>query len=167
MPVWVTTTDSEMGLFTTKCTNSACNVPFKYDAEVSTTEDIVMQKYLSDTTDIFNGQKLGFTKFTGKMLKDTVRIQYDETLSQETRTIFLAVEDSTSYISSSYSGYVGLAPYSADLTTKSFNFLYQLKQNGYIDYMSFSLYTREDQNGASSSTIKFGGYDEKGLADNS
>ena len=166
MPVWVSTTESEMGLFTTDCTNSECNVPYKYSMDVSNSEEIVMQEYGSDTTDIFNGQSLIYTKFTGKIVKDTVRIQYDEIYSQETRTIFLAIEDTTKFISSDYSGYVGLGPYSADSDNKSFNFLYQLKKNGYIDYMAFSLYTREDINGTKSSTIKFGGYDEKGLAAN-
>ena len=43
--------------------------------------------------------------------------------------------------------------------------MYQLKDQGLIDYLSFSIYTRNVA--GAHSTIKFGGYDEDGLAENS
>jgi hypothetical protein len=60
-----------------------------------------------------------------------------------------------------YSGYLGLSPYGADPKNKEYNFLYQLKNKGFIDHMTFSFYVtlKDSFNNHPESSIKFGSYD--------
>lgn len=60
-------------------------------------------------------------------------------------------------------GTLGLAPYTAALDQKDENFLLQLKQNGYIDQLVFSIYMKMSDK--TESHLKLGGYDEEGCAD--
>ena len=68
-----------------------------------------------------------------------------------------------------YSGYIGLAPYDADIKNKEYNFLYQLKKKKLIDHMTFAFYVtlRDSQNGSHESSVKFGSYDKIGLQEGS
>jgi len=56
---------------------------------------------------------------------------------------------------SQFDGYLGLAPYTADLKYKERNFLYQLRQAGVVDHNVFAIDVRQDGN----SSIKFGSWD--------
>lgn len=42
-------------------------------------------------------------------------------------------------------GYIGLAPYTFNIEHKEFNFLWQLKHNGYIDDIVFAIFTDLDK----------------------
>ena len=97
------------------------------------------------------------------MIDDDVQFHYNGEETIDFRTIFMGISDSSNPWYSIYDGFIGLAPYNMDMF-KEFSFLYQLKKNGQIDHLSFSIYTREAASGVS--VIKFGGYDEEGLAAN-
>jgi len=61
-----------------------------------------------------------------------------------------------------FDGYLGLQPYTANSGREDFNFMKQLKTNGLIDHITFSFYIKAAQ--GNSSIIKFGSYDEQGIA---
>lgn len=56
---------------------------------------------------------------------------------------------------------MGLAPYTANPALKERNFMWQLKNNGYIDQLVFSVYLQMKV--GNSTHIKFGGFDEEGI----
>ena len=61
-------------------------------------------------------------------------------------------------------GVLGLAPTSEHHDLQPFNFMDQLKLNGYIENKVFSIYT--SRNLGNSTHIRFGGYDLNGIAEN-
>mmetsp|Transcript_18776 Transcript_18776/g.28900 ORF Transcript_18776/g.28900 Transcript_18776/m.28900 type:complete len:125 (+) Transcript_18776:419-793(+) len=65
-------------------------------------------------------------------------------------------------VRSVHDGYLGLAPWRRD-ADKSTNFLYNLKQNGYIDHQTVAFYTSLER--GNSSIIKFGGWDPDAVAE--
>ena len=69
---------------------------------------------------------------------------------------------STRQFISSYSGFVGIAPWTQKPEDKENNFLYSLKQKGLIDHMTVSFFVEND-NVPNKSTIKFGSYDKIAL----
>ena len=78
---------------------------------------------------------------------------------------FMAVDDVTFADESiknvtfkDHQGYIGLAPYSADLDRIDSNFLWQMKDQGILDHMVTSFYFDGDN-----SLVKFGSYDPLGL----
>jgi hypothetical protein len=60
-----------------------------------------------------------------------------------------------------YSGYLGIAPWTADPDRKEQNFLWQLKDQKLINHMTMSFFVHLDDasHPDSPSTIKFGGWD--------
>jgi len=58
-------------------------------------------------------------------------------------------------------GFIGLAPYFANTLGPERNFMYQLKNNGHIDNMIFSVYLKMKE--GKTTHIKFGGYDAEGI----
>jgi len=62
---------------------------------------------------------------------------------------------------SDYSGYIGIAPWTANPDEKEKNFMWQLKQAGLIDHMTVSFFVHLDDAmyPNSPSTIKFGSWD--------
>jgi hypothetical protein len=61
-----------------------------------------------------------------------------------------------------WDGYLGIEPYTANLDRKEQNFMYQLKASGKISHITASFYIRAAA--GNSSIIKFGSYDEQGIA---
>ena len=61
------------------------------------------------------------------------------------------------------SGIIGLAPPQTE-QMKSRNFLYQLKEKGVIDYLTFSI-SMNSENGFENSKVQFGGYDPENIMD--
>jgi len=61
-----------------------------------------------------------------------------------------------------YSGYLGIAPWTANPAEKEQNFLWQLKTAKMIDHMTMSFFVHLDDDNFpnSPSTIKFGGWDK-------
>ena len=59
-------------------------------------------------------------------------------------------------------GYLGLAPLPIDQKEKlQYHFLYQLRKQGYIDFLQYSLYLSNEI--GDTTHIKFGGYDPEGI----
>ena len=76
------------------------------------------------------------------------------------RSLFKIVDDSANARYGKISdGFLGLAPYTADLEDKERNFLYQLKTNNLISKTMFSIYLTTKS--GNHTHIKFGGYDEE------
>lgn len=77
---------------------------------------------------------------------------------------YIRFTKATSLITS-FSGFIGLAPYTADETKKNENFLWNLKNSGYIDHMTVAFYVKNDDRDKINikSTIKFGSIDKIGL----
>jgi hypothetical protein len=65
-----------------------------------------------------------------------------------------------------YSGYMGIAPWTADPDRKERNFLWQLKQAGMIDHMTVSFFVHLDDSRfpLSPSSVKFGSWDPNSIA---
>lgn len=61
-----------------------------------------------------------------------------------------------------FDGFIGIAPYTQNLAAMDSNFMYQLKKSGKIDHITASFYTQPKVGNFSS--IKFGSYDEQGIA---
>lgn len=66
-----------------------------------------------------------------------------------------------------FSGYLGIAPWTADPDNKERNFLWQLRNQGMVDHMTISFFVHLDDNKYpnSGSTIKFGSWDPINVAD--
>lgn len=66
---------------------------------------------------------------------------------------------------STYSGFLGIQPYTVDETKKEANFLWNLQKQGYIDHMTVAFYVHNDDRDKDNvkSTIKFGSMDTIGL----
>lgn len=58
-------------------------------------------------------------------------------------------------------GFVGLAPYVKETAVIDRSFLYQLKENKYIDHIIFAVYLKMEY--GNTTHIKFGGYDQEGI----
>lgn len=61
-----------------------------------------------------------------------------------------------------WDGFIGIAPYTADLPNKKQNFLYQLKDQGILDHITVSFFIKTAR-GDYASAIKFGSYDHSGI----
>lgn len=71
------------------------------------------------------------------------------------------------YFETSYSGFIGYAPFKE--SSKEKNFMWQLKNKGLIDHMTVSFYMEDDDKDTENakSIIKFGGIDKEGLQEDS
>jgi hypothetical protein len=74
----------------------------------------------------------------------------------------MAVTEENPNISSVFDGFIGLLPWQYYEDEKDSNFMYQLKNTGKIDHMIASFYITKSA--GNSSSIKFGSYDEEGIA---
>lgn len=80
-------------------------------------------------------------------------------------SIFMGIDGSKKKrFTSKTDGFMGLAPYTSLPDQKERNFMYQLKQNGYIDHIVFSAYLSMGY--GNTTHIKFGAFDEEGLVGN-
>lgn len=61
---------------------------------------------------------------------------------------------------SSYSGFIGIMPWTHKASDKESNFLYTLYKRGNIDHMTMAIYVSDD---GENSSIKFGSYDKIGV----
>ena len=163
----MSTTETIVAIFTEYCMNN-CDVPVKYDHTGSTTEKLLQQWVYTSITDIYNGASLFYTRFFGNYWTDIMTLRYNTNKQFNITTIeFMGITSvgTSKTFANEYSGYIGLAPFESDPDHRDKNFLVQLKKAGLIDYMSFSIYTRNAPD--AHSTIKFGGYDDDGLEKNS
>lgn len=86
---------------------------------------------------------------------------YGRQMEVDMKSFAIMQSNNFEFQSNTFSGYLGLGPYSSDSQIKDENIIYHLKKNGVIDHAIFSLYLLK--NGRSS--IKFGGYDRDALYD--
>jgi hypothetical protein len=101
--------------------------------------------------------------YSGDLVHDKFKVYFQQyNRSAEFESIFLGVTQETPSISQIWNGFIGIAPYTANVTNQNYNFMYQLKQNGIIDNLVASFYIKAAQ--GNSSSIKFGSYDETGIA---
>ena len=77
---------------------------------------------------------------------------------------FVANYQSQLSLTSEYDGYLGLAPYSAKPDLSKHNFVWQLKDKGFIEHMVVAVYA-EVQSQTATSSIKFGSWDQHALKD--
>lgn len=105
--------------------------------------------------------------FKGDLVNDDVKFVFNDGQHIEFKTNFMLINRPSQPFTSKYDGFIGLAPWTNDdgLIDKENSFLWQLKKNGVIDHLSFSVYTREAARD-NVSVVKFGGYDKQGLAAN-
>ena len=126
LKVWVSTTESTMGIFTSECPTNL-NIGPRFNESQSWSLDTVVQSYTTPQSDVFSGTTLTYVRYMGNIVKDTVRVQYNQNQHFEIQTNFLGINNIIGSLSSLYSGFIGLAPYnSVNPAHQSFNFLYQL-----------------------------------------
>ena len=163
--MWVSTTESVTGIITSECDDN-CNVLNRYDFTKSNTTNITSSFFQTQITDVFNDTKLAYTRFYGVMWRDHLDLEYASAEQFDLKNItFMGITAvATTRFKSDYAGFLGLAPIQSDPSNREKNFMFQLKDAGFIDYLSFSLYTKNSNH--AHSTIKFGGYDYQGIAQN-
>jgi hypothetical protein len=97
---------------------------------------------------------------TKQEAEDNMRVCFKDEVFTSFRSLFKIVDDSANAKYGKISdGFLGLAPYTADLEDKERNFLYQLKTNNLISKTMFSIYLTTKS--GNHTHIKFGGYDEE------
>ena len=147
---------------------NSCDIPpaLKFNTTLSETETLIVEGYKTFAANIYEGQTLISNEFKGDIWKDSVAFEHNQTSLINLKNVsFLGISESISkQFSSEFSGFLGLAPYSANPQYKDYNFLYQMRALGYIDYLAFSLYTTLDEK--ERSILKIGGYDQDGMEEN-
>ena len=163
--LWASTNQSSVGIMTDMCHECGVADDKKFRHEALDGKPLLLSFYSTNPTDIYDGKELKEVRFTGEIYAEDIWLEYEADKFGKTRINFLAINQASQSFSSIYDGYLGLAPFTANIKQKDFNFLYQLKYTlKVIDYMSFSIYTKPDD--PTVSTIKFGGYDKGGLKEN-
>ena len=180
LDIWLTMDEEYMGLFTTKCSKKCCNVPNRYNQFDSATAKVADASSSRDDVQAYSHSAFPNAIYrlnvAGKVIEDEVSIAYgnyttpidtpeDEFYAPNGQqnnisTVFLGIEAVAPCMTLDYDGYIGLKPYDkTSETSKSINFMYNLKEKGYISHNVFSIYSQLDDD-YNSSYIKFGGYDE-------
>lgn len=162
LDIWVTMDEEYMGLFTTKCSKKCCNVPNRYNEFDSTTAKIADSRSSRDDVQAYShgGFPNSFYRLNvaGKVIEDELSVQignystpkdvsedeYYAPSGKQTNitTKFLGIEAVAPCMNLDFDGYVGLKPYDRrSETSKSINFMYNLKEKGYISHNIFSIYS--------------------------
>lgn len=167
--LWLTSHETKMSVVKKNAVN--IEVPDKYDPTLSTTA--IYPSSHEDEVEIYNlGPKQANLKpvtITGNEIEDTISMTFGDELETSFRAIFVGIESSLNEkLTKKTDGFLGLAPYTASKEfLKDRNFMYQLKKNGYIDHIVFSVYmSMKEGDTKQYSHVKFGGWDKEGI-DNS
>ena len=142
MNLWITTHESKMSVVK-RSASSDIDVPDKYDPSLSTSA-----VYLSgeeDEEDILNlgeeKKNLNPVSLKGSEIEDTVTFGFGNDLYTSFRTVFVGIDGTVnSRFAAKTDGFLGLAPWTASPDERDRNFMYQLKADGYIDHLVFSVY---------------------------
>ena len=104
-------------------------------------------------------------QFSGNYMEDNLLLEFVEGTRESMRVVFYGIISADTTFRSQYSGYLGLAPYTAsiDFREQSLNFMYQLKTNKNIDHNVVSIFTNVDLQDSRESFIKFGSYDKDAI----
>lgn len=160
----LSTDNTAMGVFTHQCKNSGGCTDVQHPFNVSTKRDDYQGT--EDFTDInmYDNQKLTNVRYSGSWIKQDNMIMYFQQTERylNLSLTMLAVDKSIPAFSADWDGFLGVAPVRS-AADRSKTLMQQLKDQGKIDHMIMSLYVREHSGNYSS--VKFGSYDKKGIAD--
>ena len=163
MHLWLSTYEKKMSVVKFDSSDSI-DVPNKYNPKQSTSAVYVSAS--SGQEQILNlgeeSRTLTALTLTGNEIEDTVTVGFGNDIYTSFRSIFLGVDGSMNQkFAAKVDGFVGLAPYTKETAVIDRSFLYQLKENKYIDHIIFSVYLKMEF--GNTTHIKFGGYDEEGI----
>ena len=145
-------------------------MPYKFDfGKFNST--VVSNDLVEEQTTRVNTLPLANIKNIGLQMKDFVTFNFKDTNATVPNMEFLAVSQIIDAVQGTdydfydieAGGLLGLAPYYLYPLYKERNFLWNLKQLGVIDHMTFSIYLRPEA--GNSSCIKFGSFDTEGLTE--
>lgn len=106
----VSTNEYYMGLYQTTCDSCQSTVKYQLDGssgtKVNTDSDVVQ------STNLFTGQTMTKTDFSGELIKDEFKVYYQQyNRSTQFENIFLGVTQETPSVNQIWNGFVGIAPY--------------------------------------------------------
>lgn len=110
---------------------------------------------------------IGSAISTSKLNGELVDTRFNFTLLSQNRETKVEIQafavygSKPSYTNDYYSGWLGLAPFNANMDEKETNLMYGLKDKGFLSHNVVSFYYRT----TGGSILKFGSYDESGLKD--
>ena len=169
--LFVSTNEYSLGLISKDCSDESCVVPKKYDLSKSDTYRSIpgAKETKTKIVEVFDDEHLLLQDayFDGASAQEDLELtlgEFNRATSLEGLN-FLKIEKfkgNTRKFISSYSGFIGIAPWTQKPEDKENNFLYSLKKKGLIDNMTVSFFVEND-NIPNKSTIKFGSYDQIGL----
>ena len=119
MPMWLTTSEYKVGIITTGCAKTNCNIDDRYDVTKSGSLEKVQQSSSGEDFLLYDNRRLIQNSFTGTQYQDIITFNFNGTQSTTVDTRFLGVRNAKLPFKSAASGFVGLMPYTAlDETTK-------------------------------------------------
>ena len=110
---------------TTNCRQYICNVPDKIDTSNNIDASLLQGKDFSGMNiDLYNGRSLQQTSFSGERYSTTLGFTFYR-WHRETNfdQVIAGIDFSSVSFKSATSGFVGLAPYTKDLSDKTNNFM--------------------------------------------
>ena len=178
-PLSISATEQTIGLYTSACFN--CNVPKSFDIsnaknhEAGTgTKDVAVSAHqlINDGCETkencISGHKIDQVTFNGKLSTEKFKLALTQ-YRREVEFPKMWFNEITGFTSSNpqmrsfysdYSGYVGIAPWTADPDNKQSNFMWQLKDQGVITNQMISIYFQDKASEKSlPASVKFGSYD--------
>ena len=129
MMLYVTTESNSLALISTDCSIKVCNVPSRYDENDSTeneVETIATGVHINNVPHFAQTQSVLELSVTGNVIKERVTVVTQGDIATNVTGSILKIMRASPSFKSSYSGYLGLAPWKDD-TDKKYNFVYSLK----------------------------------------
>lgn len=136
MKVWLTTTEYEIAVITTRC--GECYTSSKFDMASSSSYKSIAPA-ASESLLLFNERSLQYNTFRGEYISDKVTFSHLRRQFSFEPNI-LAVTNAQDRFSTPYQGFLGLAP-PLSLGDRKASILSQAKEASLIDHEVFSLYT--------------------------
>ena len=165
-PLFVTTQESSIGLWSTACDD--CKTPRKFLASDAVGYEKGTSKALTEWVNVFDkmDSELQALNFEGAYSTTAFSFGLDQFKRDvQVHQQFLEItgvnaKSSVKKLDTDFSGYLGIAPWTADPDRKEQNFMWQLRKQGLIEQMTMSFFVHlDDDDHVDSSTIKFGGWD--------
>lgn len=116
-----------MAMITTQCPKKNCNVPARWNYFDSS--GVTYRQYnsaIQQKVTVFNGKTMSEVTLSGNYMEDNILLEFAEGSKEKLRVVFYGIISSSSTFRSQYSGYIGLAPYTAsiDFREQSLNFMH-------------------------------------------
>ena len=78
---------------------------------------------------------------SGTVIRDTWRVAFDKySVTSDFETPFLGINSVTPALPEMTDGFIGIQPDTANEDIKKYNFIFQLKDRGYIDHFTIAFY---------------------------